>query len=287
MNDLRKKKELLGIIDGKLLDYAIDPVANAANITKTAAQITKLEADILKLEKDNKDLDKDIVDQELIIEQVKDNIEKNKVGRETNSIENKKIAKKYEEPFNYLNRNRASVKQDPNESEADFIKRIKSLETLAFDPNIYKQRAASEEISKLMENLKEINRDEVKISDIVKSFSKPEDIFIIHNNWPIILNQLKIKFGVNNPNIPVPEYVAEIKDITDTLINKPFGTTIVPPVVSTAPVTRTYTAAAPTIATIPLLDSSTTPPSPSDFEYAVEDNSLYIINTIESKEIYT
>ena len=95
-----------------------------------------------------------------------------------------------------------------------------------------------------MENVKEITRDETKISDIAKSFTKPEEVFIINNNWPIILNQLKIKFGPNNSTITAGEYVAEIKDITDTLISKPFGTTIVPMAASTAPVTRTYTAAA-------------------------------------------
>jgi hypothetical protein len=92
-----------------------------------------------------------------------------------------------------------------------------------------------------MQNVKEITRDETKISDIAKSFTKPEEVFIINNNWPTILNQLKIKFGPNNPNITVGEYVAEIKDITDTLSNKPFGTTIVPPATSATPVTRTYT----------------------------------------------
>jgi hypothetical protein len=134
-----------------------------------------------------------------------------------------------------------------------------------------------------MENLKQITGNETKISDIAKSFPKPEDVFIINNNWDTIQIQLKIIFDVNNPNIPVIEYSTEMKDIMDTLLNTPFGTTIVPSVSSSTPVTRTYTSAAPTGTTTPLLKNNGTA---SDFEFAVEENCLYIQNTKESKGIY-
>jgi hypothetical protein len=44
-----------------------------------------------------------------------------------------------------MNKNRYQVRQEPNETDADYIARIKSLENLAFDKNIFKDRAAKRE----------------------------------------------------------------------------------------------------------------------------------------------
>ena len=65
----------------------------------------------------------------------------------------------------------------------------------------------------------------------------------------------------------------------DSLINTPFGTTVIPPQIS---IPRSYTATEPAI-TIPLvhLDGSS-----SDFIYTVDKNSLYIKNIIEDKGIF-
>ena len=80
-----------------------------------------------------------------------------------------------------MNKNRYQVTQDPTETDADFIKRIDSLEKLKFDPTIFKDRAAIEGNKKFMKNLKDITRDEIKISAIVNSFTSPEEVFLINS----------------------------------------------------------------------------------------------------------
>jgi hypothetical protein len=130
------------------------------------------------------------------------------------------------------NRDRYSVQQDPNEDDQDYINRIKQIETATYDPNIFKEKAANEGNLKLMSNLRNSLRDEVKITEIVKTFDA-EEVFIINTNWPTIQEQLKIKFGINNPIKTVNDYVSEIRVIIDTLQNKPFGTTILPTPAST------------------------------------------------------
>ena len=154
------------------------------------------------------------------------------------------------------------------------------METLPYDPNIFKGKTEIEGNRKFMENLKQITRDEIKISDIAKSFPKPEDIFILNNNWDTIFNQLKIRFGIDNPNISVKEHSAEIKDIMESLINTPFGTTIIPSATTT---TRTHAATAPTGATNPMNHMDGTA---SDFVYDVENDSLFIRNFVDIKQIY-
>ena len=196
-----------------------------------------------------------------------------------NLNENKKIVQKYEETFNILNRNRNSVKQDPNESDQDYITRIKSLETLPLDKDIFKDKVALEGSRKLMTNLRNVLRDEVKISEIVKSFG-PQEIFIINTNWKAIQEQLKIKFGINNPNTTVTDYITEMVDVISTLQNKPFGTVLAP----VAPTTSTTLADAkePGSAT----NTLHTDGSPSEFKTAIEDNCLYIGNKKRKKGIW-
>ena len=62
--------------------------------------------------------------------------------------------KEHQDTFNIMNKNRYQVTQDPNETDADFIKRIDSLEKMAFDKKKFKDRAATEGNQKFMKNLK-------------------------------------------------------------------------------------------------------------------------------------
>jgi hypothetical protein len=112
--------------------------------------------------------------------------------------------KNIKDTFNIMNKNRYQVTQDPNETDTDFIKRIQSFETLAFDKNIFKDRAATEGNRKFMNNLKDVIRDDIKISKIVKSFPSAEEVFLINSNWPNISNRLKSVFGVRTTESRLP-----------------------------------------------------------------------------------
>jgi hypothetical protein len=131
-----------------------------------------------------------------------------------------------------------------------------------------------------MTNLRKSLRDEVKISEIVKTFDAQE-VFIINSNWNTIQEQLEIKFGINNPIKTVNDYVTEIRDIIDKLQNKQYGTTLVP---TSAPVSTTLASAtSPTGVKDLNHDRDGTP---SDFIYKLEANSLYIGNKVNGKGIW-
>jgi hypothetical protein len=180
------------------------------------------------------------------------------------------------------NRDRYSIQQDPYESDADYIARISKIEASPYDPNVFKQRAANEGNKQLMANLRNSLRDEVKISEIVKSFS-PEEVFIINTNWKAIQEQLKIKFGINNPIVKVKDYNDEIINVIDTLQNKPFGATLLPASTTSTSSSVTLAGAIAPTSTKPLIHSNGTP---SDFISAVENNSLYIGNVVNGKAIW-
>jgi hypothetical protein len=92
---------------------------------------------------------------------------------------------------------------------------------------------------------------------------------------------LKIKFGINNPIKTVNDYVTEIRVIIDTLQNKPFGTTLLPPTGSSSTTLASVTTP---LGAKPL--KHTRDNSVSDFESVVSKNSLYIGNTVNGKGIW-
>ena len=266
--------------------------------TKLETEVTNLGLDIITIEgfitTGKTDIDniqlvdipakiKDIEAQEIIVGQVKENVERNKVEVLKANNLNRPIIKQYEDTFNTLNRNRYSVTQEPNESDDEYLKRIRSLETNTYNPDIFKDKSANEENKKFMTNLRNVVRDEVRISDIVKSFNgKPEEVYIINNNWKEIEEQLKKKFGPNNPKTPFTEYVKEIEDVIDNLVHKQYGTTLIP-TNTAASATSLCNASAPS-GTPTVLNNAGG--APTTFEYIVENGALYIKNTTLNKAIW-
>jgi hypothetical protein len=205
-----------------------------------------------------------------------------------------------------MNKNRYQVTQDPTETDTDFIKRIQSLESLPFDPTIFKDRASTEGNKKFMKNLKDITRDEVQISTIVKSFPSPEEVFLINSNWPSILNILKRQFGLYNKEITASEYKSAIDEALESIQSgKTTNITVVAPGASAATPSATPFAtpsATPSTGLLSSLLGSTAAPStpgpaatatttslandipddtgmPSGYQYEEDDNSLVISNT--------
>ena len=134
-----------------------------------------------------------------------------------------------------------------------------------------------------MTNLRNVVRDEVRISDIVKSFNgKPEEVYIINNNWKEIEEQLKKKFGTNNPKTPFTEYTKEIEDVIDNLVHKQYGTTLIPTNTATS-ATSLCNATAPTGTPTVLYNTGG---AVTAFEYIVENGALYIKNTTLNKAIW-
>jgi hypothetical protein len=213
-----------------------------------------------------------------------DNIKKNEIIKRDTEQENKQQLKAYQDTFNIMNKNRYQVTQDPTETDAAFIKRIDSLEKMAFDPNIFKDRAATEGNKKFMKNLKDITRDEVKISEIVKSFTSPEEVFLINSNWSYILNRLKSVFGVNNPAISANDYNIQINEHLNEIQSGKTPITVVAPAPGVSSTATSASATAPTGVTLTNLVH--TDGTASDFEIGIENNSLFIQNKVESKAIY-
>jgi hypothetical protein len=229
-------------------------------------------------------LEQDLEKSKKLIETYQDNIKENEIIERDTEQENKQQLKTYQDTFNIMNKNRYQVTQDPTETDADFIKRIDSLEKMPFDPTIFKDRTATEGSKKFMKHLKDVIRDEIKISQIVNSFSSPEEVFLINSNWSNISNRLKSVFGVNNPAISANDYNIQINEQLNEIQSGKSPITVVAPTPGTSSTPTSASATVPTGVTLTNLDhiDGTT----SDFAIGIENNSLFIQNKAESKAIY-
>ena len=216
-----------------------------------------------------------------IIETYQDNIKDNEIIERETERENKQILKGYEDTFNIMNKNRYQITQDPTETDASYLKRIESLEKLEFDPTIFKDRARTEGNRKFMKNLKDITRDDSKISSIVNSFSSPEEVFLINSNWSNISNLLTRQFGKDNKNVSVNEYKTEIMKALETVQNGTANITVVAPTAVTSIIAPATAPSGVTLTKLNHIDGT-----PSDFMIGIENNSLFIKNITENKAIY-
>jgi hypothetical protein len=281
----KKKERKDKIREGKEKEKQVtelDPKTDKAQIATLTKDIATLLTEVKNIQNvDIPPLETALEQSEKDIEMLKDNIKENEIIVRDQEKENKQKLKEYQDTFNIMNKNRYQVTQDPTETDADFIARIQSLEKLAFDPNIFKDRAATEGNKKFMKNLKDITRDEVKISEIVKSFPSPEEVFLINSNWPYILNILKRQFGFNNPGISASEYKSEIDEALDSVqTGKTTNITVQAPSTTVATPGPPATPGPGAPATTPGLanDIPDDTGAPSGFQYEEDDNSLVILN---------
>ena len=198
---------------------------------------------------------------ELMLQNMKDN-EQEIINA---NITNKAVAKKYEDAFNVLNQNLYSVKQEPHESELDYIRRIQQLDTMKYDPKLFKDKADTENSKELMKNLKQVISEDVKISEIVKALN-PDEIFDVNKYWAKIKDTIIKVFGVNNKQATVKTYLEFIMAILDTIDTKGSIATVFP--------TTGGTPVPPTAATsVPI------PSVPKDYEYE------YIKDTVGAENV--
>jgi len=189
-------------------------------INQLVREVNKAKAEMPKLEKQLTDLDTEM---KLIETNIKDN-EKEIINA---NIQNKAVAKRYEDAFNALNQNLYSIKQEPHESEQAYIQRIKQLDTMKYDPQLFADKAELENSKQLMKNLKEVISDDGKISEIVKSLT-PLEIFDINKYWPKIKDTILKIYGPNNKQATVKNYVEFMAAILDTIDTKGSLATVFP-----------------------------------------------------------
>ncbi len=173
VNDLAMYREVIRTGTPKVAE--LEYYKNKSKLKRFTPEWNALQNPIMKYYDDLKEgrseipgLETDITNLKAEYRQIEENIKDNEQAIIDTNVENKKVAKKYEDVFNEQNKNLYSVKQEPYESEEPYIKRIKQLDPMKYDPTLYENRAVTENSKEFMNNLKQVINDDAKISEITK-----------------------------------------------------------------------------------------------------------------------
>ena len=240
------------------------------------AEKIRYETDIAQYERDIATLIGNIDATKTHIENAKQNIQENKQIVIATDKLNKDNLMKYKETLQAVNRDRLNnLEREPNESDADYLQRMKNTEAEVYDTNLHKEKAHLEQIGKLKINLKKIIRKDELIDNVVKSFTG-EQIFVINKNFTGIKEYFLENFGFNNANLTTNDIVDEITNILSRILNPPStleieGDIALPPSTGEPyPVDR-------------LKDASG---ADTEFIFGTENNALFIKNEINDTSIY-
>jgi hypothetical protein len=238
--------------------------------------IRQLEREMNALYLDNGNIKKIIMS---IKENIKDN--KNLIIQHNKSINDN--LQKYRENFLTQNQNKMVVEeQRPNETQEEYLQRMKDMQAEQFDMNLYQEKANLHQIHMLKKNLRQIFSNDAMIENIIKSF-KEEQRFIINKHFPEIREYILETYGKNNTNLSLEDIVEVITSHLERILNPPIEYNVGEDEI---------TAAAPTAASsIKVLDSDvldtiTGKPIPTDFKFGTDKNSLYIENDKEGSHVY-
>ena len=295
INDLRKARvDLAQTIEkikvseelinfGRRKPYKKAGVVQYTPITPTekTAEETKLATNqgaLIMIQNDIKQLEADIEQDRINAEEASKLIEENKAIEIQQAKDNKENLQKYKEDLKVLNTGRMNfLEREPNESEAQFLTRMKNIETERYDTNLHQDKARLEQVVRLKLNLKNIIRKDEIIENIVKSFTA-EQIFLINKNFAGIQQHFIGNFGFDNPNLTTNDIVDEIVNILDKILNPPTAYEIQSETTTTAP--------AKSIQRVVIKDATGTD-VPTDFEAGVDDGNTYFIhNTTTNRHIF-
>lgn len=295
IKDLRKAKEDLAqtieqikeseelINKGRRRPYKKGGIIQYTPLTPTErtgeeAKLATNQTAKMMIENDIKQLEADIEQERLNAEEALKLIEENKAIEIQQAKENKENLQKYKEDLKILNTGRINfLEREPNESEAEFLTRMKNIETERYDTNLHQEKARLEQVVRLKLNLKKIIRRDEIIENVVKSFTA-EQIFLINKNFAGIREHFIENFGFNNPNLTTNDIVDEIVNILDKILNPPTAYEIQSETMTTAPARN--------IQKVVIKDAIGND-VPTDFEAGVDDGNTFVINnTATNRRIY-
>jgi hypothetical protein len=274
--EIEKGKAMKEALDlgGVMVGDVLTPFS-ASYERRLKRDIAAQKALVVALQGDIKALYADAPNIRALIKDAEQNIEENKGIIAIANKDNANNIRLYQESLLAVNKNRLSIQQQGNESDADYIARMDAIGQEKYDTNLYEEKAKLEEIQKFKINLKKIIRKDEIIENVLKSFTG-EQTFLINKNFPMIETSFLETFGFNNANLSTKDIVDEITNILHKILNPPtefeIETETFVPAAGGEPVPVGF-----------LKDASGTD---TVYEFGTDNNSLYVKNNAINTRAY-
>ena len=275
------------------------------DITYTAlssADKKKAEADFKNEERRMRAINRDITqiqfdlipNEKKLIQSALNNIKDNIQITITHNNQIKQNLQRYRESLISQNKSRIGTVEEqlPNETQEQYLQRMKDLEAEAYDIDLYYEKSALEQIIILKQNLRTLFNKDSLIENIIKSFA-PKEIFIINKHFPSIYEYFLENYGRNNINLDLKDIVEVITRILEKILN-PVVEYEVEEEVAPPPALPTITASS--SEPVPLqnfqieVEDPSNPGSkillPTDIDFGTDNNSLFIQNNKDDNHVF-
>ncbi|MEN9914025.1 MAG: hypothetical protein RL528_767 [Bacteroidota bacterium] len=186
-------------------------IPTAVSTTKIEAQLKQVDADIqycideiAKIEADSTTLIAIYQDQANVDEE-----NKLKIIEYENTI--KQQAQEALTDFNRLNQGKTQVARQPNESDEDFIQRLKDMGNIFIDPADMEKQIQTEILMKAKKNILELTNDYSKAESVTRMLNN-EERFRMNKTFPQLKKKYSEEFGLNNKDLDDVEMTQFIKN---------------------------------------------------------------------------
>lgn len=257
----------------------------------TAQQQTDFPNELKALEKKKKAIEHDITQLTAtnanaykLLEGATENINLNITGRTEHELEKKRNLNQYRDSLLTRNQSLYMDSQQPNETDEEYLNRMKAVETEQYDMDLYRDRIELEQSQILKKNLRQLfNKDDL-IENIIKSF-KQDQKYIINKHFAQIREYFLDIYGKNNSNLSLKDIVEIITSHLEKILNPQIEYEV-----EEEDATAAAAPAAPEPVPVSTLEkddgSGTGNKIPTDFKYGTENGSLFIENTNTGKHAY-
>lgn len=223
-----------------------------------------------------------------LLEGATENINLNITGRTEHDLEKKRSLNKYRDSLITQNQSLYMDSQQPNETDDEYLNRMKAVETEQYDMDLYRDRIELEQTQILKKNLRQLfNKDDL-IENIIKSF-KPDQKFIINKHFAQIREYFLDIYGKNNSNLSLKDIVEIITSHLEKILNPQIEYEVEEEDAATAAAAASAPAV-PEPVPVGILEkddgTGTGNKIPTDFKFGTENGSLFIENTNTGKHAY-
>ena len=206
------------------LQEKLDVIKNEIKDAKIASMYIDFEVKDKIKEIDDGILDKkkEIEDVETEITRIQQDIRENDQRKSNNQAEEQRVkainrerVKNYQEQLNQLNSGQFSIIQQENETEGEWLERLKQMGETIFDDERIKLESNLYNVKELRKNLKEIIKDDVIIDDVIRIFNVVEnDVYQLNTIFNTYIKNKFIKvYGKFNPRVTEKMVVDFLNDI--------------------------------------------------------------------------
>lgn len=208
----KRTKQQAAILRRNLDRVEINLDAMARELDNIKEQIDETQDEIIDLDDRIDQLQEDLRDVQRNLDQTLEEVEITVANIQNRIKGNKKIIGEYQNELNKMNSGAFNTTQQPNESEQDYLERLRRMADVPFDDNNSQQLAIMDQKTQLKENLLNIIRERSLIEGVVNALQNINylDIFTLNKTFELFKTKFLKKYGFDNKNLELIDIVDEI-----------------------------------------------------------------------------